>query len=168
MIEIRVASAQDAHLVTLTRREVWEETYRGIYPDEMIDQYDYENRLVTDIRLICSPQHRYFLFMDGAACAGYMSFGPYNYGTYKDYELCLNNLYFRKSYQGMGLGKQAFQILRDYAREHGFDKFFCGCNLHNLKAQGFYRHMGGIVGEISSGYQNKSDEIIFFEFYVGE
>ena len=168
MIEIRRASAQDAHLVTQTRRIVWDETYRGIYPDEMIDCYDYDQRYALDFALIASDDHRYYLFMDGDICAGYMSFGPYNYGTYKDFELCLNNLYFRKSYQGKGLGKQALRILYSYAADYGFAKFFCGCNLHNTNAQGFYRHSGGVPGEISSGAGNKSDDIIFFEFYLGE
>ena len=168
MIEIRKASLADASIVTQTRRIVWSETYRGIYPDEMIDQYDYPGRLAKDMELISSESHHYFLFMDGDICAGYMSFGPYNYGTYRDFELCLNHLYFRNGYKGKGLGKRAFDILRSYAQEQGICKFFCGCNYHNLNAQGFYRHMGGIQGEISMGHQNKADEIIFFEFYLGE
>lgn len=168
MIELKEASLEDAHFVTKTRRIVWEQTYRGIYPDSMLDEYNYDHHLKRDSQLIASPQQHYYLFMDGSNCIGYMSFGPYNYGTYKDFELCLNSLYICQDYKGQGLGKQAFSIIRTYCKTQGISKFFCGCNVHNLPAQSFYRHMGGIAGDISTGHENRSEDIIHFEFYLGE
>ena len=167
-ISIRKASAQNAVLITQTRRLVWEQTYRGIYPDHKIDQYDFTFHMERDTRLLSDPLQHYFLFMDADRCIGYFSFGPYNYGTYKDFKLCLNSLYVLDGYKGRGLGKLAFDRLRDYARDQGIDRFFCGCNVHNLKAQGFYRHMGGVPGQISTGHADKSEDIIHFEFYTGD
>ena len=155
-------------MITATRRIVWEQTYRGIYPDTMIDAYDFEHHLQRDRDLIASPQHLYYLYMDGASCIGYFSFGPYNYGSYKDFSLCLNSLYICEGYKGKGLGKQAFEILKSFAKEHGITKYFCGCNVHNPAAQGLYSHMGGMIGDISTGHENKSEDIIHFEFYLGE
>lgn len=167
-IILRKATAEDAPRITNTRRLVWEQTYRGIYPDHKIDQYDYDYHLNRDVKLLSDPQHHYFLFVDGDCCVGYFSYGPYNYGTYKDFKLCLNSLYVLDGYKGRGLGKLAFVQLCDYTRQKGMDRFFCGCNVHNLKAQGFYRHMGGVPGQISTGHADKSEDIIHFEFYTGD
>ena len=155
-------------MITKTRRTVWEQTYRGIYPDEMIDSYDFRHHLQRDQSRISSPEHRYYLFLDGGKCIGFFSFGPANYGPYKDFTLCLNSLYICQEYKGMGLGKRAFSVLRGYAAEQGIRKFFCGCNLHNERAQGFYCHMGGVAGLISTGHENRSQDIIHFEFYLGD
>lgn len=37
---IRRASVTDAELLAETRRSAWDATYRGIYPDAWIDEYD--------------------------------------------------------------------------------------------------------------------------------
>ena len=168
MIECRKASPADAILVTKTRQTVWAQTYRGIYPDEMIDSYDWDHHLQRDTQLMSSSEHQYYLFMDGSECIGYFSFGPYNYGHYLDFDLCLNSLYICQPYQRQGLGRLAFDILSDYCRSNHIPKFFCGCNIHNLPAQGFYRHMGGKVGSVCGGHENRSDDIMHFEFYLGE
>ena len=165
---LRPARPEDAPLITNTRRAVWEQTYRGIYPDEKLDHYDHEHHLQRDTQLLSDPLQHYYLFFDGDRCVGYFSFGPYNYGTYKDFTLCLNSLYVLDGCKGRGLGRMAFSTLRAYAREQGIDRFFCGCNVHNLRAQGFYRHMGGQTGEICTGHADKSEDIIYFEFYTGD
>lgn len=167
-VTLRRASISDAHHITDTRKTVWEQTYRGIYPDDKIDAYDRKLHLSRDTELLSSPLHQYYLFMDAEQCVGYFSFGPYNYGTYKDFTLCLNSLYVLDGYKGRGLGTMAFEILRDYARSWSIERFFCGCNVHNSAAQGFYRHMGGTAGEISTGHADKSEDIIYFEFYTGD
>ena len=41
-VEFRRASPEDARLLAETRRRAWDTTYRGIYPDAMIDEYDLE------------------------------------------------------------------------------------------------------------------------------
>ena len=168
MITIRKADAADAHLITKTRKLVWEQTYRGIYPDQKLDAYDYQFHLNRDAALLANREQHYYLFMDQERCVGYFSYGPYNYGQYKDFTLCLNSLYLLDGYKGRGLGKMAFEQLRTYAHEHGISRFFCGCNVHNVKAQGFYRHMCGVPGTICTGHEDKSDDIIHFEFYLGE
>ena len=162
------ASEKDANLLANTRRVVWEETYRGIYSDEMLDGYDVESYAVRDAGRMADPRHHYYLFLDEAECVGYFSFGPYNYGVYKDFDLCLNNLYIRKEYKGRGLGKQAFAVIREYCRNRKISKFFCGCNANNAPAVAFYKHMGGIQGDEPLTRVPKQDQIIHFEFYLGD
>ena len=155
-------------MLAATRRIVWEETYRGIYPDAMLDGYDLELYARRDRQRIENPDHHYYLFLNGEECIGYFSYGPYNYGTYKDFRLCLNNLYIRQGYKGQGLGKLAFDHIRTFCREEGIDRFFCGCNANNKPAIGFYRHMGGIQGDEAKPGVPEEDQIIHFEFHIGD
>lgn len=134
----------------------------------MLDDYDVNFYASRDRQRLKNPVHHYYLYMEGEACVGYFSFGPYNFGTYKDFDMCLNNLYIRKGYKGCGLGKRAFEFLRAFCAEQEIPKFFCGCNAHNSPAIAFYRHMGGIQGDCPESHENKSDDIIHFEFHIGE
>ena len=99
---------------------------------------------------------------------GYFYYGPCGYGSYRDFELCLNSLYFLSEYRRMGLGRRVFAQLKAMCRARNIRKFFCGCSLHNAPAQAFYRKMGGVVGEIRGGHANKAEDILYFEFYLGE
>ena len=47
-VEFRRARAEDARLLAETRRRAWDTTYRGIYPDAMIDEYDLEAHTARD------------------------------------------------------------------------------------------------------------------------
>lgn len=167
-ISLHLATPEDACVLAITKKTVWEQTYRGIYPDEMLDNFDLEFYTQLERQRMESPEHRYYLYTDGDRCAGYFSFGPYNFGEYKDFDLCLNNLYICNGYKGIGLGKQAFAVVEEHCRNVGISKFFCGCNIHNLPARAFYLHMGGKVGIISGGHENLADDIMHFEFYIGE
>ena len=167
-VEFRRAAASDARTLTETRQKVWATTYRGIYPDEMIDQYDYARHSVRDAQRISDPENDVFLAWDGEQCVGYFYYGPCGYGTYRDFDLCLNSLYVLPEYRRMGLGSRVFAQLRQVCRERGLTKFFCGCSCHNLPAQAFYRKMGGIVGEVHDGHADKAEDILYFEFYLGE
>ena len=134
-VEFRRASPEDARLLAETRRRAWDTTYRGIYPDAMIDEYDLEAHTARDAARIADPSNAVFLAMDGAECVGYFTYGPYTYGRYKDFALCLNSLYFLPGYRRMGLGRRAFAQLTEFCRERGIQKFFCGCNCLNLPDQ---------------------------------
>ncbi|MBR4194125.1 MAG: GNAT family N-acetyltransferase [Oscillospiraceae bacterium] len=160
------AAPEDAPILTETRRRVWDATYRGIYPDEMIDDYDYPFHSSRDLARISDPKNVVWLAMDGADCVGYLYVGPCGYGPYKDFDFCLNSLYFLPPYQHRGLGKLAFALVTEECRRFGFDKFFCGCNAHNFNARSFYEHMGGVLGAQSVGHENKAEDQVYYEFYL--
>ncbi len=168
MIELRKAREEDAGTIVQTRSAIWLETYRGIYPDEMLYHADLDAAKARFAARIADPAHHIWLYYDAEICIGYFAVGPSNFGPYKDFGLCLNNLYVRRAYQGLGLGRRAFSVVWDYCRKQGISKFFCGCNVHNTHAVEFYRHMGGIQGDEATYHENKADDIIHFEFYTGE
>lgn len=167
MIEFRIVGSEGAELLSQTRQKVWNATYRGIYSDEKIDNYDFRRLIARDRKRMEDPNNTYYLVMDGEECAGYFYYGPEQNGRqYKDFDLCLNSLYFLPQYQGRGLGSRVFALLREVCRSRGLDKFFCSCNIHNKSAQGFYKKMGGVVGLIDGGHPDKADDQMYFEFYL--
>ena len=168
MVEFRLARPDDAPILTATRQMVWDATYRGIYPDEMIDDYAFKIHLTRDNKRIADPRNTVWLAMDGDNCVGYLYVGPCGYGQYKDFDFCLNSLYFLPPYQGKGLGRAAFELAAAECRRRGFDKFFCGCSAHNHRARGFYEHMGGVLGAQSVGHANKAQDLVYYEFCLGE
>ena len=167
-ITICKATTQDAALIAKTRKIVWEQTYRGIYSDSKLDQYDLAQYEQRDREKLSQADQHFFLFLDDGRCVGYFSYGAYHYGTYKDFSLCLNHLYVIREYQGKGLGKMAFSRIIKYCRLHRIRKFFCGCNANNTPAITFYQHMGGKQGDTFDPALPKEDQIIHFEFYLGE
>ena len=166
MIVFHRATEKDIPILSETRRRAWDATYRGIYEDAMIDNFDYETHHRKDAVRIA--EQSVFLMKDGDNCAGYFYYGAFPAGCYKDFALCLNSLYILPPYQAKHLGTRVFAWMREVCRLRGIDKFFCGCNVHNPKAQGFYRKMGGVVGRIDDGHAQKSEDQMYFEFYLGE
>lgn len=160
--------ADAAELMARTRQQVWTETYRGIYSDRKIDDYDLDFYTARDRGRMLDPRQTFYLAMDGGRCVGYFHYGPPHIPPYKDFALCLNSLYFLKEYKGQGLGKRVFAHLRHVCRERGLDKFFCQCNCHNLPAQGFYVKMGGILTVCDDGHEDNAQDQLTYEFYLGE
>lgn len=166
MVEFHVAEQKDAPILAAIRRKAWDATYRGIYPDEMIDRYDLALFTVRDEKRIANPENKVWLVMDGADCVGYLVVGPCGFGRYKDFEFCLNSLYLLPPYQKLGLGKKAFDLTVAECRRRGFNRFFCSCSPHNENAMGFYRHMGGVLGAQSLGHTDKAEDAVYFEFLL--
>ncbi len=167
-VTMRRACEADAFTISQLREAVWKTTYRGIYPDEKLDHYPFQQYINRDSEQLRSSDHIWYLFFSGDMPIGYFSFGPYNYGNYKDFELCLNHLYILKPYHGIGLGKWAFDVIINHCRKHNIHQFFCGCNANNLPAMRFYSHLGGIIGDAPRLDVPKEDQIIHFEFYLGD
>ena len=167
MIYFKKATYDDLPMLAATRQKVWATTYRGIYPDAMIDNFDTQWHITRDKRRMEDPKQEFFLVMDGENCVGYFYYGT-PHVAYKDFEFCLNSLYFLEDYRGKGLGTKVFEQVRSVCKERGIDKFFNGCNIHNLPAQAFYRKMGGSVGLIDGGHTNKAEDQMYFEYYLGD
>lgn len=166
MVEFYVAEQEDAPMLARTRQKVWNATYRGIYPDEMIDQYDLALFTERDRKRISNPGNKVWLAMDEGSCVGYLVVGSCGFGSYKDFDFCLNSLYLLPPYQKIGLGKRAFELTVAECCRRGFDSFFCSCNPHNHNAMGFYAHMGGVLGKLVLDHENRAEDMAYFEFTI--
>lgn len=158
-VEFVLADEDAAKCIAELRHEIWCTTYRGIYSDKRIDSYDYEEHRRCDLQRIQNTSYHVYLIINDDDPIGYFIFLTTEI-------VYIQSLYIRREYQRQGIGKQAFVLIREYCRAHGFEKFTCNCNSHNYSAQDFYHSMGGIITKRNEGNADKYNDQITFEFSV--
>lgn len=152
---IRLAKLDDCEELARIKHEVWESTYRGIYPDYMIDNFDYEKHIGKFVKIVENPDVNLFVVECEGKLIGYMDYGiPMR--PFKDYQQEIGLLYVLKEYQGKGIGKKLFDLAYKGIKERGYDEFFISCNKYNVKAQGFYEKMGGEIINIDEDNEDKT------------
>ena len=156
------AKAGDEVTISTLRQKIWDTTYRGIYPDAVIDDFEYDRHQQRDLKKISDPSFTVYLIRDGGEDIGYFVFQDTCTGIW------LHSLYVLREYQHRGIGKQAFAILKDYCREKGIGRFACNCSPHNENAMQFYRRMGGVVTKTDTGHANRQEDGVVFEFNLRE
>lgn len=138
MIRFTPAKPGDESTLGHLRQRCWAATYRGIYPDEMINQFDYAWHAKHDLARITSPQFEVFLITEDAAPIGYMTI---QHGA----PPLLYSLYLLPSHQHRGIGRMAFERMRHFCTEQEQPFFLCNCQPENTNAIAFYQHMGGVI-----------------------
>lgn len=139
------------------RQKAWSATYRGIYPDEMIDQFDYAWHKERDLRRIRNPQYENYFIQVNGKHIGYL--------TLKNGEsLMLYSLYLLPEAQGRGIGKRCFAFVSQYCASHQMQGFCCHCQPDNRNAMGFYQHMGGHIIEWDEGNAERWQDTVVFRF----
>ena len=154
------AKTSDAAAISVLRQRIWDTTYRGIYPDAVIDDFNFEWHQQRDLKKISDPSFTVYLIKYGDKDIGYFVF------QHACSEVWLHSLYVLQEYQHRGIGKHAFSILNDYCRENGISRFSCNCSSHNENAIRFYQRMGGVVIKTDTGHENKQEDGVIFEFNV--
>lgn len=143
-----------------------EETYRGIYPDEWIDGFDFAASEERFRKMAADPeQNVLFIEMNGKT-AGYLCYGREQEATMPKDSICINMLYLLRAFQHRGIGALALEQVRAYCRSIGRKRFYNGCNLYNENAVRFYQKMGGRVISWSTVAGNKAKDQIVFEHLV--
>ena len=159
-IDFVPAKTSDAAIISALRQRIWDTTYRGIYPDAVIDDFDYDRHQQRDRKKIEDPSFTVYLIKSGDEEIGYFMFQHTGSGVW------LRSLYVLREYQHRGLGKQAFAILEDYCREKGISRFACDCSPHNENAMRFYQSMGGVVIKTDTGHENRQEDGVVFAFDI--
>ena len=159
-IDFVPAKTNDAAAISALRQRIWDTTYRGIYPDAVIDDFNFEWHQQRDLKKILDPSFTVYLIKYGDGDIGYFIFQQTGSGVW------LRSLYVLQDYQHRGIGKQAFSILYDYCMEKEISRFSCNCSPHNENAMRFYQRMGGVVIKTNTGHENKQEDGVIFEFFV--
>lgn len=162
---IRLANEKDSLELSKLKKQVWIETYIGIYSNERINNYDFEKNNDKFLNIINNPDIDLYVVEDNDRIVGYMDYGIPS-RPYKDYEQEIGLLYLLKDYQGMGIGRELFNIAYNNIKEKGYDVFFISCNKYNTKAQEFYKRMGGIVDQIDDDNIDKSIPQVKFLYKI--
>lgn len=165
-ITLRRATQDDVMTLVKTRQLAWEATYRGIYPDEAIDCFDFQAHVKAERRRLSLWEYHCDLVLDGDDCVGYLAWGTRKEDAWRDFTFRLQSLYLMPEYQGVGLGRWLLGQVRWACRTQGYRKFYLDCHPANKKALGFYQHMGGVVTKVKARHHNPMEDSCIVEFYL--
>lgn len=160
---IRKAKIEDCETISKLKLEIWETTYRGIYPDSKFDNYDFEKNTAKFKEIIEKENTHLYVVTHNDIIVGYVNFGiPWR--PFKDYTHDVTLLYLRKDFQKCGLGKQLFNLAYDYFRSIDVHRFFISCSKDNMNGRAFYEKMGGVI--VDSGDNNDEIPQVKFEYLI--
>ena len=164
MITLRLASPGDASVLAEIRRLSWESAYRGIYPDELIDNFDYAAHAEKFRKQMARSDTEVYVILDGDTLVGYCTVGEADW--YKDFPVCLHSLYLVPAYHRKGIGRHIMEFVKDWCRQKGYGSFFNSCNLHNHGARAFYEAMGGILGDVDDSNADPGADQCYYEYHL--
>ena len=131
--------ADVAHVVTVA----WNETYKGIVPDEFLNNlYTNEEKSAKNSynNFNKKENHQYVLEVDNKV-VGFVNVGS---SDETDYENCgeIHAVYIINGYKGHGYGKKLIDAGIQELKSMNFDKMVIGC-LDGNPSNEFYKHLGG-------------------------
>ena len=112
LVNIILASANMCKDLAELKKQVWETTYRGIYPDNKFDNFSIESECEKFLNIINNLNTNLYVAKVENKLIGYMAIGksPRRQNSDTD-EIVL--LYILKDYQGIGVGKKFFNIAKE-------------------------------------------------------
>ena len=131
--------ADVAHVVTVA----WNETYKGIVPDDFLEglYLNEEQRTINSYNKFDeNDNHQYVLEVYGKVI-GFVNVGSTDE---KEYDNCgeLHAIYIINGYKGNGFGKKLINIGIEELKKMGYNKMIIGC-LEGNPSNEFYKHIGG-------------------------
>ncbi len=160
--KFRLAEHKDCERISYLKKTIWGTTYRGIYKDELLDNFDLEKQTEKFKRMVDSETQLYVIETE-KEIIGYFAFGkPYH--QYEDYQIEFSLLYILKEYQGKGIGSSVFKFVEDKIEKMAIDKFYLCCNKYNYNAQKMYEKMGGKIIKIDEDDSEKDRVQIYYEY----
>lgn len=144
MITYRKAEINDCLSIATLKGIVWNTTYKGIYSDESLVNYDvFKNQKIFE-QIVTNPEIEVYVATSIDQIVGFMTCGK-PYKPFQDFQQEIGMLYILKEYQRQGIGRTFFDIARKQAVKNGHSKFCVSVNKKNYEAQKFYIAMGGNV-----------------------
>ena len=144
---IRPATVEDAEAMGEVAGRSWEETYRGMIPDAVLDEWLAEVgaswRKALESRPADSPARAWLAELEGRV-VGYATTSP---GRDQFAEPPagsgeLTNLYLDPDVVGSGLGRSLYEVAVADLAERGFEPLVVWAFRNNARARGFYERMG--------------------------
>lgn len=140
--KIRIATKDDVKNLAVLKQRIWNDTYRGIYSDDLIDKFDYEKAEKKFLNIINNDNISLYVVEANKELVGYMDVGVPIRG-FDNYEQEIGLLYLKKDFQRRGIGRELFNLGYSEIKNKNYNRFFISCNKYNTNARKFYEKMGG-------------------------
>jgi len=140
-MNIRKANSQDAQDIGKVHVDSWRTTYKGILPDDFLNNLSYEQRTELWKKNI-SDATNYVLVAENKQneIIGFATGGTRKTNSVPN-ATDLTSIYLLEEYQGMGIGKQLLKEIFAYFKLKGYEKVFVEVLAEN-KTRNFYEYYG--------------------------
>ncbi|KMY33025.1 GNAT family acetyltransferase [Lysinibacillus xylanilyticus] len=140
-MNIRKANSQDAQGIGKVHVDSWRTTYKGILPDDFLNNLSYEQRTELWKKNI-SDATNYVLVAENEQneIIGFATGGTRKTNSVPN-ATDLTSIYLLEEYQGMGIGKQLLTEIFAYFKLKGYEKVFVEVLAEN-KTRNFYEYYG--------------------------
>jgi len=152
MTELIVANSKKQYLLIEQLADiVWKEHYTAIIGIDQVNYMLNKFQTVTAIETQVSQGYQYYIIMNNAKPAGYLSI------TKKNDALFLSKIYVLRDFRGQGIGKTAMSFIETQAKLKNCTKITLTVNIHNNNSIKAYENIGfintgAIIQDIGNGY----------------
>ncbi len=143
-MKIRAAQISDAPGISHVHIDSWRTTYRGIVPDQVLDDLDYDRNAIRQRTLLSDLGEMKCFFVatvDSGRIVGFAIGGPNRIeGT--GYGGELYGIYLLKEYQGQGIGRALVAKIAEWLINRGYNSMLVWV-LDDNPSRHFYEALGG-------------------------
>ncbi len=153
MLTIRSAEIKDAPAIAKVHVDTWQMAYRGIVPQDYIDNLTVQNRTMSWVRLLERNTDLITLVSENhdGRIVGFASGGRIRHREPR-FEAEISTLYVAPHAQRQGHGRRLFMALSNRLAQRGFKGLFVWVLAEN-DARSFYETLGGReVSEITRDF----------------
>ena len=164
--KIKRINKEDAYDYMKVNTISWIQTYKGIVSDEFLTKIEkelYKNAINLKNKMNPTEDYRYLLYYENKP-VGNSSIGPSRIEEYPTSGE-IESIYLLDEVKDKGLGKKLFEHDKNKLKKLGYKDMVIGCLKDNIKANGFYQHMGGelvFTRTINIGNQPLQENIYYF------
>lgn len=144
--EIRPAVPEDAPGIAKVHVLSWQQAYKGLLPQNMLDDLSIENRTQQWAHWLHSAETTYNLVaqaLSSSEILGFVSGGPLRENR-PDFDAEIAAIYLLPAAKGQGLGRELFQTMQNWLGNQGYQRLLVWVLESNQAARGFYEHLGGL------------------------
>jgi ribosomal protein S18 acetylase RimI-like enzyme len=140
---IRRAGLDDAHAIATVQVESWKTTYRGIVPDEFLNDMTVDGRASAWATQWGGEDALIFVAEDAEGVFGFVCGGPLREAC-KEYDAELYAIYLLQARQRAGVGREMTRRLMEELGRRRFRSMLVWV-LEENPARAFYERLGGVV-----------------------
>ena len=168
-MKIKKAKISDARSIARVHVASWHGTYKGIMPDEYIEQLSVEKRAAAWIKFVADPKEGcIYVATEDKHIVAFASAGPAR-DQGLDFRGELYSIYADPDFIRSGVGKLLFARCVDNLEQRGYSSFYCWVLVDNKLGRDFYERVGGeIVGgqEKTIGFAGKKLKEIMYSWII--
>ncbi|PGM62080.1 GNAT family N-acetyltransferase [Bacillus paramycoides] len=141
-MEIRKANKEDIKGVSRVYVDSWRTTYRGLVPDDYLDELSYEDAEKSWIDFL-NNKNEPFIYVAINDTGKIIGFASGKSIDEKNFDGELYSLYLLQECRGLGVGRQLVSAIAKHFKEKGIYSMMVWVMKQNKSGLGFYERMGG-------------------------